>query len=144
MQQPHFWWLPPEEGLLCGPGVFSSPVLLCQLDKHGCTNMCMQNVCEAQKWTTGSHCAAWKADSLSGKIIHGYVMDRCADANFWCQTDTYHLDISKSYLSGKGLLSIPWNGRRVSWKFITGPAAGCAFFAHALYNPMLWLSQCCG
>lgn len=66
---------------------------------------------------------------MSGQKINGYVMDSCADSNFWCQDDTYHLDISKPYLTAMGYIggskgSKNWNGRKISWKYMSGVPAG--------------------
>eukprot|EP00892_Ulva_mutabilis_P000953 jgi/Ulvmu1/10859/UM007_0033.1 len=65
----------------------------------------------------------WVADGLTGDVIFGYVMDSCADGNFWCQDDTYHLDISRSYLAGMGMTST-WNGREITWQYMSGVAPG--------------------
>ena len=70
-------------------------------------------------------CVAWKWDGRSGETIYGYTMDSCADGNFWCQVDAYHLDISQPYLESLGLLGSNWNGRRISWKYMDGTAPGC-------------------
>ena len=69
-------------------------------------------------------CVAWKWDGRSGETIYGYTMDSCADGNFWCQTDTYHLDISQPYLGSLGLLGSNWNGRKISWRYMDGTAPG--------------------
>ena len=45
-------------------------------------------------------CAAYVADDVAGTTVYGYISDSCADANFWCQGDKYHLDISEPLLSG--------------------------------------------
>jgi hypothetical protein len=52
-------------------------------------------------------------------------MDSCADQNYWCQTDTFHLDISSDYLASEGVKD-GWNGRKISWKYMNGAAPGCA------------------
>lgn len=72
-------------------------------------------------------CAEWVSDGLTGKVIYGHVMDSCADNNFWCQDDTFHLDISRSYLTGMGLTQGKnWNGREVIWQYMTGAPPGYA------------------
>ena len=80
--------------------------------------------------SSGACCAAYEWDAKSGQKIYGYTMDSCADPNFWCQADTYHLDVSSSYLDSLGLLGRPWNGRKVSWKYMDGSAPGCAPSQH--------------
>ena len=57
--------------------------------------------------------------------MYGYVADSCADKNWWCRRDTYHLDISASHLDSMGLMH-GWNGRKLSWSYMTGPPDGCA------------------
>jgi hypothetical protein len=66
--------------------------------------------------------AAYQNDELTGQTMYGYVQDSCADKNYWCQKDTYHLDISKPYLDGKGWTA-GWNGRKINWKYIYGAPA---------------------
>ena len=69
-------------------------------------------------------CAAYEPDSVTGQTIYGYVADSCADNNFWCQDDTFHLDISTGYLRDEGILS-GWNGRQIEWAYLNGPPSGC-------------------
>jgi hypothetical protein len=69
--------------------------------------------------------AAWKADGMTGDEIYGYVLDSCADDNFWCQDDTYHLDISRPYLTGMDMVGNKWNGRKIHWRYLDGAAPGC-------------------
>lgn len=71
-----------------------------------------------------SLCAAYEADDKTGEVIYGYVSDSCPDDNWWCKTDTYHLDISKKYLESEGLAS-NWNGRKISWKYLSATPEGC-------------------
>lgn len=85
------------------------------------------------------------SDSMTGNTIYGYVMDSCADDNFWCQNDVNHLDISKSYLTAMGYVS-KWNGRKVSWKYMTDTPSGFApappFPACASCADCLWCEVC--
>jgi hypothetical protein len=32
-------------------------------------------------------CAAYQPDDNTGKVIYGYVTDKCPDANYWCKSD---------------------------------------------------------
>jgi hypothetical protein len=68
--------------------------------------------------------AEYKPDAHTGKKIHAYVSDSCADQNYWCSKDTNHLDLSQAYLESMGM-DQGWNGRKVDWRFISGPPAGC-------------------
>lgn len=43
------------------------------------------------------------------------------------QDDTYHLDISRDYLTGMDMVGDKWNGRKVNWHYISSPPTGCAF-----------------
>jgi hypothetical protein len=67
-------------------------------------------------------CAAYQPDDNTGKVIYGYVTDKCPDANYWCKSDTWHLDIRKSALGG---MANGWNGRKISWDYVSS-APGCA------------------
>jgi hypothetical protein len=84
--------------------------------------------CEGAGNTAYSICdgGRWVPDGRTGEKIFGYVMDSCADDNFWCQDDPYHLDISKPYLTGMDLTGNAWNGRKVSWAYMNGAPPGCA------------------
>ena len=92
-------------------------------------------------------CVAWKWDGRSGETIYGYTMDSCADGNFWCQTDTYHLDISQPYLGSLGLLGSNWNGRKISWRYMDGTAPGYvswrSSFLLTLLSEHTSLLDCC-
>jgi hypothetical protein len=70
-------------------------------------------------------CAAYQDDKLTGQRMYGYVQDSCADNNYWCQQDKYHLDISKPYLDSQGWTS-GWNGRKLNWKYMNEAPAECA------------------
>jgi hypothetical protein len=70
-------------------------------------------------------CVGWASDDRTGEKIYGYVMDSCADENYWCQDDTYHLDFSQPYLSGMGLTKNAWNGRKIMWQYIDDVPSGC-------------------
>lgn len=72
----------------------------------------------------GSH-AGYEADEFTGDKMYGYVSDSCPDNNYWCQTDTYHLDISRAALDEFGYRST-WNGRQISWKYISDTPSGYA------------------
>jgi hypothetical protein len=74
-------------------------------------------------------CAAhYAADDATGTVIYGYVLDSCADDNYWCRKDEFHVDLSQPYLTSLGLLGSggSWNGRKISWNFIPDTPAGCA------------------
>ena len=72
------------------------------------------------------YAAAWQADEETGKTIYGYTMDSCADANFWCQNDPNHLDFSEPYLDTMGYTGQKFNGRKISWSYMSGTPDGCA------------------
>jgi hypothetical protein len=57
--------------------------------------------------------------------MYGYVADSCADQNYWCQTDTNHLDLSRPHLDSQGMTG-GWNGRQVEWAYMDGAPAECA------------------
>jgi hypothetical protein len=78
--------------------------------------------------------AVFVDDHATGQTMYGYVMDSCADNNYWCQDDRYHLDISKPYLDSLGLSST-WNGRRVTWSYVRNAPAG--------YVMVLWCPSRC-
>ena len=81
--------------------------------------------------TTQKNTRKWNADYLAddetGKVIYGYVMDSCPDENFWCRRDDYHLDISEPYLESLGYVGAIWNGRKISWDFLSATPGGCGF-----------------
>jgi hypothetical protein len=64
-------------------------------------------------------------DDHTGQTIYGYIMDSCNDANFWCQNDPYHLDISEQYLHEQGMRDgSTMAARMLHWKFINWVPAG--------------------
>jgi hypothetical protein len=69
--------------------------------------------------------AEYVEDKETGKVIYGYTMDSCADNNFWCRKDDFHLDISEPYLDTLGYQGDIWNGRKVSWDYISSAPKGC-------------------
>jgi hypothetical protein len=72
--------------------------------------------------------AGYLPDSKTGTVIDGYIGDACPDDNWWCKMDTYHLDISKSYLDSMSLTD-GWNGRKINWEYTDQTPEGCALFA---------------
>jgi hypothetical protein len=68
--------------------------------------------------------AVYKADSLTNKVIYGYVGEACADKNWWCRDDVQHLNILKGYLDSAGVLG-GWNGRKVEWDYLNTTPTGC-------------------
>jgi hypothetical protein len=72
--------------------------------------------------------AHYAADAATGTVIYGYVLDSCADDNYWCRKDEFHVDLSQPYLQSLGLLGNggSWNGRKLSWNFIPDTPEGCA------------------
>jgi hypothetical protein len=68
--------------------------------------------------------AAYKADQHTGKVMYGYVTDKCPDNNYWCKSDAFHLDLRKNILDSVGMTS-GWNGRKISWDFVAGNPSGC-------------------
>jgi hypothetical protein len=68
--------------------------------------------------------AAYEPDEHTGDVMYGYIADSCADDNYWCQKDPFHLDISKPLLDAAGLTE-GWNGRKINWAYLDGPPAEC-------------------
>ena len=76
--------------------------------------------------------AGYKDDKHTGKTIFGYVADACADDNYWCRNSQGHVDISTEYLKSQGLLTPSWNGRKITWDFVSEPPRGFAAASIAL------------
>ncbi|MFF4935315.1 cellulose binding domain-containing protein [Streptomyces griseofuscus] len=95
---------------------------------------------------------AWKTDEYNGATLDAVVTDSCGDANEWCRSSKYHLDLSHAALSAfklgdqkvGDLESLgEWNNREVNWSFIPAPdysgdiKIGFAKDAGAWYAPVL-------
>ncbi|MER6463356.1 cellulose binding domain-containing protein [Streptomyces sp. NPDC001228] len=72
----------------------------------------------------------WKADEYNGATLDAVVTDSCGDANEWCRSSKYHLDLSHAALSaftlgGRKVGDLEslgkWNNREVDWSFIPAP-----------------------
>jgi hypothetical protein len=70
------------------------------------------------------HADGFGPDVHSGEVIYGYIMDSCADPNFWCQNDPGHLDVSSAYLQSLGLIGEHMNARKSTWRYMNGVAPG--------------------
>lgn len=57
----------------------------------------------------------YEPDADTGKIVYGYVADKCSDTNVWCRLDKYHIDLSAKSISE---YIRTWGNRLVSWDFI--------------------------
>lgn len=60
----------------------------------------------------------YESDSYSGKVVFGYVADKCSDVNVWCRIDKYHIDLSSKSISQ---YVNSWGNRLVTWEFIDSP-----------------------
>lgn len=74
------------------------------------------------------------ADPETGRKVYGYIADSCADKNWWCRRDTFHLDISAAHLDSMGLMA-GWNGRKLKWTYMDGPPEECGPPLRSAGNP---------
>lgn len=73
--------------------------------------------------------------STRGDTVMGYVSDKCSDANVWCRTDRFHVDISEKAIK-KYIDSGTWGNRMVDWEYVNKPHLKLKFgFSHGSYLP---------
>lgn len=73
----------------------------------------------------------YESDADTGKVVYGYVADKCSDVNVWCRTDKYHVDLSTQSISQ---FVKTWGNKLVSWDFIDGHPSEYSFNADISYG----------
>ena len=107
-------------------GCLHNVISFASMTVHVFADSCTWRLCLHNFYCKCTMCAAYQTDQHTGKIIYSYVVDSCANDNYWCREDLNHVDLSKNYLTGQGLLSPAWNGRKITWSFVTTPPSGRA------------------
>lgn len=118
-----------ENGSNCGRWIIMTVGKTC---KHGSNSN--DEVCIIDG-TSGIQNYVADKITASGETVSGLVADKCSDANVWCRTDRYHVDISEKAVQ-KYIDDGTWGNRIVDWHYMDMPLSELKFgWAHGSYLP---------